>query len=65
MTTIHWRRRRIGELLKRYKPVVLNETLHRVLDTETSLMVEGAARVKCDDLAAADIEALYEGGGKP
>lgn len=64
--TAPYRRRRIGELLKRYKPVKLNETLHRVLDSETSQLVDGAAyetaelaRVKCTDLAVANIEALY------
>jgi hypothetical protein len=64
--TIHWRSRRIRELLRRYQPVTLNETLHRVVDSETSLMVEDAAfetrdqaETKCRDLLVADIERLF------
>ena len=64
--TIHYRRRRISEVIRRYKPAAITDTVNRVLDTETSLLVEDAAyetlelaQTKCRMLAAADIENLY------
>lgn len=64
--TLHYRARRISEIIRRYTPVTLAGGSFGVLDNDLGGMVGGAlyedpemARARCRELAAAEIEALY------
>lgn len=66
--TIHYRRRRYSECIRRYEPIAFADGSHGVRNTETGQPIDGAkyddaalARVKCRDLAAADIEEFLTG----